>query len=68
MWATLMYMLIPEICSEHASLLYVLESAATLAHIPFVPTITKMVIISNYSYNKICDEHMVDMLFTFEYN
>jgi hypothetical protein len=26
------------------------------------------IIISNYSYNKICDEHMIDMLFTFEYN
>jgi hypothetical protein len=38
-----------------------------LAHVPFVPTITEMIIISNYSYNKICDEHMVDMLFT-KYN
>jgi hypothetical protein len=33
------YMLIPEICSEHASLLYVLESA--VAHIPFIPTVTE---------------------------
>jgi hypothetical protein len=40
----------------------------TLAHVPFVPTVTKRIIISNYSYNKICDERMVDMLFTFEYN
>jgi hypothetical protein len=40
----------------------------TLAHIPFVQTITKRIIISNYSYNKICDEHTIDMLFTFEYN
>jgi hypothetical protein len=40
----------------------------TLAYVPFVPTVTKRIIISNYSYNKICDERMVDMLFTFEYN
>jgi hypothetical protein len=40
----------------------------TLAHIPFVRIVMKGIIISNYSYNKICDEHMVDMLFTFEYN
>jgi uncharacterized membrane protein len=39
--------------------------SATLAHITFVRTVTKRVIISNYSYKKICDEHMVDMLFTF---
>jgi hypothetical protein len=62
-----MYMLIPEICSKYASHLYVLESVATLAHVPFVPTITEKIIISNYSYNKICDEHTVDMLFIFEY-
>jgi hypothetical protein len=40
----------------------------TLAHIPFVHTVTERIIISNYSYNKICDEHTVDMLFSFEYN
>jgi hypothetical protein len=40
----------------------------TLAHVSFVPTITERIIISNYSYNKICDEHTVDMLLTFEYN
>jgi hypothetical protein len=40
----------------------------TLAHVPSVATITKRIIISNYSYNKMYDEHMVDMLFTFEYN
>jgi hypothetical protein len=40
----------------------------TLARIPFVCTVMKMIIISKYSYNKICDEHTVDMLFTFEYN
>jgi hypothetical protein len=40
----------------------------TLAHIPFVRTLTKRIIISNYSYNKIGDEHTVDILFTFEYN
>jgi hypothetical protein len=40
----------------------------TLADIPFVRTITKRIIISNYSYNKICDEHTIDMLFTFDYN
>jgi hypothetical protein len=40
----------------------------SLAHITFVRIITEMIIISNYSYNKICDEHTVDMLFTLEYN
>jgi hypothetical protein len=40
----------------------------TLAHIPFVRTVTKRIIITNNNYNKICDEHMIDMLFTFEYN
>jgi hypothetical protein len=34
----------------------------TLAHVPSVATITKRIIISNYSYNKICDEHTIDML------
>jgi hypothetical protein len=34
----------------------------TLAHIPSVVTITERIIISTYSYNKICDEHTVDML------
>jgi hypothetical protein len=63
-----MHMLILEICNEHASHLYVLESVVTLAHVPFVATVTKMISISNYSYNKICDEHTVHMLFTFEYN
>jgi hypothetical protein len=33
-----------------------------LAHVPFVATIMKRIIISNYSYNKICDEHTIDML------
>jgi hypothetical protein len=40
----------------------------TLAHIPFVCTITEMIIISNYSHNKICDEYTIDILFNFEYN
>jgi hypothetical protein len=40
----------------------------TLSHVPFVPIVTERIIISNFSYNKICDEHKVDMLFTFEYN
>jgi hypothetical protein len=39
-----------------------------LAHIPSVAIVTERIIISNYSYNKICDEHTVDILFTFEYN
>jgi hypothetical protein len=34
----------------------------TFGHIKFVVTVTKRIIISNYSYNKIWDEHMVDML------
>jgi hypothetical protein len=63
-----MYMLVPKICREHASHLYVLESVATLARVPFVATITKRMIICDYSYNKICDEHTIDMLFIFEYN
>jgi hypothetical protein len=40
----------------------------TLTYIPFLPTVIEMIIISSYSYNKICDEHTIDMLFTFEYN
>jgi hypothetical protein len=44
----MMYMLIPEICSEHASLLYVLESVT-------VCTVMERIIISKYNYNKICD-------------
>jgi hypothetical protein len=63
-----MYMLIPEFCSEHASLLYVLESAAHLTHIPFVHSVTERIIISKCSYNNICDEHTDDILFTFKYN
>jgi hypothetical protein len=34
----------------------------TLSHVPSVATVTKRVIISNSSYNKICDEHTVDIL------
>jgi hypothetical protein len=68
MLATMIYMLIQKICSEHASHLYVLESAATLAHVPFVAIVLERIIISNYSYNNICDEHMIDMLFPFEDN
>jgi hypothetical protein len=34
----------------------------TLARIPSAATVAKRIMISNYSYNKICDEHMVDML------
>jgi hypothetical protein len=64
----MMYMLIPKICSEHASLLYFWRVLPTLAHILFVHTVIERSIISNYSYNKICNEHVVDMLFTFEYN
>jgi hypothetical protein len=37
----------------------------TLAHVPFVPTVIERIIISNYTYNKICDEHTGDILFTF---
>jgi hypothetical protein len=40
----------------------------TLAHVPYVSTITERIIISNYGYKRICDEHIVDMLFTIEYN
>jgi hypothetical protein len=35
---------------------------STLVHIPSVATIKKMIIISNYRYNKICDEYTVDKL------
>jgi hypothetical protein len=57
-----MYMLIPEICKEHTSLLYILASASH--HFPhkICSHCYKRIIISNYSYNKICDEHTVDML------
>jgi hypothetical protein len=34
----------------------------TLAHVPYVVTITERIIFTNCSYNKICDEHMIDML------
>jgi membrane-associated PAP2 superfamily phosphatase len=34
----------------------------TLVHIIFVATVSKRIIIDNYSYNKIYDEHTVDML------
>jgi hypothetical protein len=40
----------------------------TLAHVPFVAIVTERIIINNYSYNKICDEQMIDMLFTVECN
>jgi hypothetical protein len=49
-----MYILISEIYSEDASHLYVLEGAAHLG--------------SHTSCTNICDEHTVDMLFTFEDN
>jgi hypothetical protein len=38
----------------------------TLVHVPFVHTVTERIIIANYNYNKICDEHTVDTFFTFE--
>jgi hypothetical protein len=34
----------------------------TLIHVPSVVTVTKRIIISKYSYNKLCNEHTVDML------
>jgi hypothetical protein len=34
----------------------------TLAHIPSMTIVTKRIIISNYSYNKICEQHTIDML------
>jgi hypothetical protein len=34
----------------------------TLALVSCVAIVTERIIISNYSYNKICDEHTVDML------
>jgi hypothetical protein len=34
----------------------------TLAHVPSVAIVIERIIVSNYSYNKIYDEHMVDML------
>jgi hypothetical protein len=58
----MIYMLISEICIEHASILYILASASQ--HFPrkICSHYYKRIIISNYSYKKICDEHMVDML------
>jgi hypothetical protein len=58
----MMYMLIPEICSEHASLLYILASASHLGPCTISIHCYKEIIISNYSYNKICDEYTVDIL------
>jgi hypothetical protein len=64
-----MYMLIPEFCSANVHLIFMFwRVLPTLAHVPLVPNVMERIIISNYSYNKICDEHMIDMLFTFEYN
>jgi hypothetical protein len=39
-----------------------LQVLPTLTHVSSVAVVTKMIIISNYSCNKICDEHIVDML------
>jgi hypothetical protein len=65
-----MYLLITEIKSvANMHLIFMFwRVCPTLTHVPSISTIMKRIIISNYSYNKICDEHMVDMLFTFEYN
>jgi hypothetical protein len=40
----------------------------TFAYVPSVITVIERIIISNYSYNKICNKHMIDMLVAFEYN
>jgi hypothetical protein len=46
-------MLIPEICSEYAYLLYVFESTAHLgSHIICTHCYKKKIIISNYSYKR----------------
>jgi hypothetical protein len=58
----MMYMLILEICSKHTSHFIFWEVLLTFFHVKYVVTITKRIIISNYSYNKISDEHMIDML------
>jgi hypothetical protein len=34
----------------------------TLPHVPSVATVMERIIISDYSYIKICDEHTVDIL------
>jgi hypothetical protein len=34
----------------------------TLAHEPFVATVMERIMISNYSYNKICDKYTIDIL------
>jgi hypothetical protein len=59
-----MYILIWEICSEYTSLLYIVASAPppAPAPVPSVATVTEKIMISNYSYNNICDELIVDML------
>jgi hypothetical protein len=63
-----MYMLIGKsVANVHLFFMF-WRVSSTLVHIPFMRNVTKIIIISNYSYNKICDEHTVDMLFTFEYN
>jgi hypothetical protein len=55
-------MLIPDISSEHARRLYNLDCRSHLGHVKSIATVTKRIIISKYNYNKICDEHTVDML------
>jgi hypothetical protein len=35
---------------------------STFRDIKYVVNVTKRIIISNYSYNKICDEDIIDML------
>jgi hypothetical protein len=49
------------ISNTHLFLLF-WQVLPTLVHIPFVAPVIKRIIISNYSYNKICDENTVDIL------
>jgi hypothetical protein len=38
----------------------------TLTHVPFVPNVMERIIFSNYSYNRICDEHTIDCCLPFD--
>jgi hypothetical protein len=57
-----MYILIPEICSEQPCHLYVVDCGSDRGISKICSHYYKRIIISNYSYNKFCDEYTVDML------
>jgi hypothetical protein len=56
-----MYMLMLKICSEHALIFRMSIVDPTFDHIKSLSTGMKRIIISNDSYNKMCDEYRVDI-------